>query len=60
MKTKKPENLMNDKTNSQAKALTDLPVTEAQARHAKGGVVPTDSFSVNFAKIEFSYKPQKD
>ena len=54
MKTEAQENLMNDKSRSQAEALADLPVTDAQARAAKGGgdVVPTDIVSVNFAQIK--------
>lgn len=27
--------------------------------HASGDPIPTDQFSLNFAKIEFEYKPQK-
>jgi hypothetical protein len=41
MKTEKQENLM---TNPQAEELGDLPVTDEQARQAKGGqITPSDS-----------------
>ena len=36
--------------------LADLPVSDQQAEQAKGG--PTDQVSVNFATIEFEYKPR--
>ena len=36
--------------------VTDLPVSEELAEHAKGGA---DTFSVNYAAIKFDYKPQK-
>jgi type VI protein secretion system component Hcp len=55
MKTEKQEKVINDKSDSRAEALADLPVTETQARQAKGG----DTFSLNFTKIKFDYKPQK-
>ena len=59
MKTEKQENLMNEKINPQAEELADLPVTAEQSQEAKGGVVPTDNFSLNFTAIKFEYKPQK-
>jgi type VI secretion system secreted protein Hcp len=37
--------------------LTDLLVSSYQS--GAGGSAPADSFSLNFAKIEFSYSPQK-
>jgi type VI secretion system secreted protein Hcp len=39
--------------------LTDCMVTSYQAGGSRGDVVPIDSVSLNFAKIEFEYKPQK-
>lgn len=38
--------------------LTDVVITSYQTGGSSGDVVPTDSFSLNFAKIEFEYKPQ--
>ena len=37
--------------------LSDILVTSYQIG-GSSGAVPTDSFSLNFAKIEFEYKPQ--
>jgi type VI secretion system secreted protein Hcp len=40
--------------------LTDLLVSSYQTGgNGHGGVVPTDQFSLNFAKIEFEYREQK-
>lgn len=40
--------------------LTDVLVSSYQSSgHGGGGIVPNDQFSLNFAKIEFEYKPQK-
>lgn len=40
--------------------MTDLVVSSYQSGgHASGDPKPTDQFSLNFAKIEFEYKPQK-
>lgn len=39
--------------------LEDLLVSSYQSGDATGGSVPTDQFSLNFAKIKFEYKPQK-
>jgi type VI secretion system secreted protein Hcp len=39
--------------------LTDVRITSYQTGASAGDIVPTDSFSLNFAKIEFEYKPQK-
>lgn len=38
--------------------LTDVLISSYQTGGSSGDVVPTDSFSLNFAKIEFEYKPQ--
>jgi hypothetical protein len=51
MKTEKQENLMNKGSNPQAGEMADLIVPEGQADEVKG--------SLNYTKIEFSYKPQK-
>ncbi|HEX6730353.1 MAG TPA: hypothetical protein VF074_10100 [Pyrinomonadaceae bacterium] len=51
------EELQKEETNTTGEALTDLSVTDEQASKTTGG---TDTFSVNFAKIEYSYKPQKE
>lgn len=41
--------------------VTDLIITSFQSGgHAGGGAIPTDQFALNFAKIQFGYKPQKD
>ena len=41
-------------------SLDDLLVSNYQSGDAAGGdTVPTDQFSLNFAKIKFEYKPQK-
>lgn len=41
--------------------LQDLLISSYQSGDATGGnPVPTDQFSLNFAKIKFEYKPQKD
>jgi hypothetical protein len=37
MKTEKPEQLISDKSDPRAEALTDLSVTDEQAEQAKGG-----------------------
>jgi type VI secretion system secreted protein Hcp len=39
--------------------LSDVLVSSYQDGGGSGGVIPTDQFSLNFAKIEFEYKPQK-
>ena len=52
MKTEKQENPM---INPQAEELTDLPVTDEQARQSKGG-----SLAINFTKIEYKYTPYDD
>jgi type VI secretion system secreted protein Hcp len=38
--------------------LTDILISGYQTGGSSGDVVPTDQFSLNFAKIEFSYTPQ--
>ena len=38
---------------------TDLLVSSYQTGGSSGDIVPLDQISLNFAKIEFSYKPQK-
>jgi type VI secretion system secreted protein Hcp len=38
--------------------LTDILVSSYQAGASHGSEVPTDQFSLNFSKIEFSYAPQ--
>jgi type VI secretion system secreted protein Hcp len=39
--------------------LSDVLVTSYQVGGGSGGVVPTDQFSINYAKIEYELKPQK-
>jgi type VI secretion system secreted protein Hcp len=39
--------------------LTDVLVSSYQSGDHTGGDLPIDQFALNFAKIEFSYKPQK-
>src|SRR5262245_37338768 len=39
--------------------LSDVLVTSYQNGGGSGGVVPSDQVSINFAQIEFEYKPQK-
>ena len=48
------EELQKEESNN-TEVLSDLPVADEQASQTSGG----DTFSVNFAKIEYSYKPQK-
>jgi len=52
MKTKERTNQSIDEINPQLEELADLPATDEQAREAKGG-------PMNYAKIEFEYKPQR-
>ncbi len=41
--------------------LEDLLVSSYQSGDSLGGTaIPTDQFSLNYAKIEFKYRPQKD
>lgn len=56
------EEKMHEATNPTEEVLSDLPVADEQAIKTSGGgdVVPNETFSLNFTKIEFSYKPQKD
>jgi len=58
MKTEKQDNVINDKDISRAETLADLPVTDEQARDAKGGGddMPTESVSYSFAQIRPQYK----
>ena len=51
----KVEELQKEESNN-TEVLSDLSVTDEQASETSGG---TDTFSVNFAAIKFSYKPQK-
>ncbi len=39
--------------------MSDVLVSSFQSGGSEGSVVPTDQFSLNFAKIEFDYKEQK-
>jgi len=39
--------------------MTDVLITSYQIGGSSGGDIPTDSISLNYAKIEFSYRPQK-
>src|SRR5204863_3769217 len=39
--------------------MSDCLVSSYQDGGGSGGVIPTDQFSLNFAKVEFEYKPQK-
>ena len=41
-------------------ALEDLLVSSFQSSDATGGDLPTDQFSLNFAKIKFEYKMQNE
>jgi type VI secretion system secreted protein Hcp len=40
--------------------LSDCILSSFQASGSSGSDLPTESFSLNFAKIEFEYKPQKE
>lgn len=40
-------------------ALTDVLVSSYQTGGSQGDIIPTDQVSLNFAKIEYEYKPQK-
>ena len=46
---------IKEETNPIEEGLSDLSVTDEQASKTTGG----DTFSVNFAAIKSSYKPQK-
>lgn len=46
---------IKEETNPIEEGLSDLSVTDEQASKTTGG----DTFSVNFAAIKYSYKPQK-
>ena len=39
--------------------LSDILVSSYQTGGSAGDVVPMDQISLNFAKVEFEYKPQK-
>jgi type VI secretion system secreted protein Hcp len=39
--------------------MSDVLVSSYTDGGGSGGIVPTDQFSLNFAKIEYEYKPQK-
>ena len=39
--------------------LSDVLVSSYQTGGSQGDIIPTDQVSLNFAKIEFEYKPQK-
>ena len=49
----KNEQIVNNDVNQTDERLNDLAVTEEQAEEAKGGIVPTDHLSLNYAKVEF-------
>jgi len=52
MKTKERTNRSIEEINHHLEELADLPATDEQSQQAKGG-------PMNYAKIEFEYKPQK-
>lgn len=52
---KDQEDPIKEETSTIEEGLSDLPVTDEQASKTTGG----DTFSMNFAKIEYAYKPQK-
>ena len=54
MKTENQEKLINDKCPALAETLDDLPVTDEQARHAKGGgdESPTETISFSFGQAK--------
>ena len=58
MKTENQEKLINDKSPALAETLDDLPVTDEQARHAKGGGddMPTEAVSFSFAQVKVRYQ----
>lgn len=39
--------------------MTDLIISSYQTGGSNGGVIPQDQISLNFAKIEYEYKPQQ-
>ena len=49
------EHVNKEETKPAQEVLTDLSVRDDEASKTTGG----DTFSVNFAKIKFEYKPQK-
>ena len=52
MKTKERTNRSIEESNPNHEELADLPATDEQSQQAKGG-------PMNYAKIEFEYKPQR-
>ena len=62
MNTEKKETLSIENTNPQAQELADLFVTDEQAKQAIGGSGdrPTESISINFTKIDYTYTPYDD
>jgi hypothetical protein len=57
MKTENQEKMINDKIHSPGETLADLPITDEQARHAKGGGddMPTETISVNYGQVKVRY-----
>lgn len=58
MKPRKQEKLINDNSHSLTETLADLPVSDEQARHAKGGSDdrPTEEVSFNFGPAKVRLK----
>jgi hypothetical protein len=55
---KEQESAKNDDINLQRDTLRDLPVTDEQARHAKGGGddLPTEEVSFNYGQLKVRVK----
>jgi hypothetical protein len=58
MKTTEQEQFINDKSQSRAETLTDLPITDEQAQHTKGGAgddAPTEEISFSYGRCPVQY-----
>lgn len=51
MNTEKKEDLLNEKINSQAEEIADLPVADEQARQAKGGQVDSSDVEYKYVTV---------
>jgi hypothetical protein len=58
MKTENQEELINDEGDALAETLADLPVTDEQARHAKGGPddMPIETVSLNYGNLPVRFR----
>jgi hypothetical protein len=59
METRRKETAPNAEISLLNDTLSDLPVTDQQARQTTGGATdrPTESLAINFTKISYKYTP---